>query len=537
MTASIGYSLGIGSGIDTQALIKGLADAARAPREALITQREEKNAAQISALAEASSSIDSFASALSSLISGGTLFSQPSVSDSSVLTAAARPGARLGDLAAEIEVRQLARSQTLESVALAGASTPVGQGDLTLTTSRGPFTITIDASNDSLDGLARAINEKNTGVTATIVTQAGSARLVLKGATGAAEAFTLSVPAGTTSGLERFTFNGTTGGMTAAQTAQDAIVKLDGVEVRRSSNVISDLIDGVDINLKRAVPGSTISIGITRPTEAIGQAVHDFVAAFNELHAQLAGYTAAAGANSEGGPLRGDLGIRELQRQLANLTSTVLSSQGEGPKTLAEIGVATNRDGTLRINSARLEEVLESDPQGVEALFNPGQYSSSPFVEITSKMGKVKPGTYQLTDLVAAAGGTGASGKINGVAMLSSGASLIAPVGSAGIGLVVKLTGAATSATITVDAGLGGALQAIRDALRAGSGPLATSQDRLEGEAEQFAEDRESLEIRSEAYYDQLVQSFTAMERQVSAFKATQSYLEQQIKIWNGSND
>ncbi|MDP8913763.1 MAG: flagellar hook protein, partial [Pseudomonadota bacterium] len=256
--SSIGYSLGIGSGIDIKALVDGLAQAQRAPKAALIQRRQEANAAKVSALADASGAIDSFAAALSSLINGGTLFTQPSVSDPTILSATTVAGSRLTNLSAQIEVLQLAKAQTLESVALADASTAVGQGDLTLNTSIGSFVVTVDATNDSLTGLAAAINAKSAGVTASVVTDSNGARLVLKSGTGAAQAFTLDVPAGTASGLERFAFGPTvTGGMTLAQAAQDAIVRLDGVEVRRASNGFKDLIDGVQIDLKRASPGST----------------------------------------------------------------------------------------------------------------------------------------------------------------------------------------------------------------------------------------------------------------------------------------
>jgi flagellar hook-associated protein 2 len=538
MTTSIAYSLGIGSGIDTQLLIKTLSEAARAPKEAQIDSREQLNSARISALAEASSAIDSFASALSTLISGGTLFSQPSVSDTSILTAKAQPGARLGELSAQMEVEQLAQAQTLESAFLTNSADPVGQGDLTLTTSKGSFVVTIDSSNDSLEGLAKAINDQKAGVTASIVTQANGARLILKGGTGEAEAFTLSVPTGTATGLERFAYDPTaTGGMTLAQGARDSIVNLDGVEVRRSSNIIDDLIQGVEINLKKAAVGSTISIGISRPTESLELGVNDFVAAYNQLHNLLAGFTRpSGGVGDPGGPLRGNIAIREMQRQLAQLPSTVLSTEG-GPSTLAEIGVATNRDGTLKVDSARLTEMLESDPQGVEALFNPGQYSSSSYVTVTNEMGEVKPGSYTLTDIIAASAGVDASGYVDGILMTSDGSTLIAPVGSAAVGLAVEVSGSVASATITIDQGLGGALQAIRDALRAETGPFEAVEDRLAEEAEQIAEDREALERRSTAYYDQLVAQFTAMESQVSAFKATQSYLEQQIKMWSSSDD
>jgi flagellar hook-associated protein 2 len=121
--------------------------------------------------------------------------------------------------------------------------------------------------------------------------------------------------------------------------------------------------------------------------------------------------------------------------------------------------------------------------------------------------------------------------------MTSNGSTLIAPVGSAAVGLAVKVSGSVSSVTITIDQGLGGALQAIRDALRAETGPFAAVEDRLEDEAEAIADEREKLERFSTAYHDQLVAQFTAMERQVSAFKATQSYLDQQIKMWSNSGD
>lgn len=537
MVSSIGFSLGIGSGIDTGALIEGLSDAAFAPKQALIAKREAANTAQISALAEASNAIDSFAKALSSLVGGGTLFTQPTVSDTNILTATALAGADIGNLSSQIQVQQLAKAQTLESTSFAASSDPVGQGDLTLTTAAGAFVVTIDASNDSLAGLRDAINAKNSGVTASIVTQAGSARLVLKGATGEANAFTLSVPGGTTSGLERFAYDpGIPGGMTAAQPAQDAIVILDGVQIKRATNSFTDVIDGVRIDLKAASPGTPISLGISRPTEAISQAVHDFVDAYNELHKMLAAATAPALAPGGGGPLRGDISMREMQRQLAKLTSTTLNSTG-GPSTLAEIGVATNRDGSLRIDNGRLQAVLASDPTGVEAMFNPRQYSSDPAVSIMSAMGAAKPGTYTLTNIVPAGGGVDATGNVDGKAMISSGPHLIAPVGSPAIGLVLDVLGPVANATVTVDSGLGGALQAIRDALRANSGPVATTQARLNADAKAIAKDRETVETRAAAYHAQLVATFTAMEKRVTVLKATQSYMDQQIKAWNSSND
>ncbi len=532
MTTSIGYALGAGSGLDIRALVTDLSNAARAPREALIASRETANQAKVSGLAQVSAAIDSFAQALSTLVAGGTLFSQPSVSDPGVFTASAIAGARLGGLSASVEVRQLAQAQTSASDYLTSGTDPVGEGVLTIATGATSVDVTISAANDNLNGLAKAINDANAGVTASVITDSNGARLVVKGKTGAAGAFTLSVPGGTVSGLERFASDA----MTTPLEAKDAIVRLDGVEVTRATNSFSDLIAGVQIELKSAKPGVPVPVGVTRPTAAISQGVRDFVTAYNELANMIAEQT-RAGTGSEAGALRGDVGVRELQRRLSALPTTILSSPGDGPHTLAELGVRTNRDGSLSVDSSRLAAVLASDPDGVEALFNPGQYSSSPFLTIKNLAGKVAPGTYTITDVVPAAPPAAASGKVNNVAMTGVGANLVAPSGSPAIGLILGVSGAVASATITIDPGLGGALQSIRDALRARGGAFAGAQERLTREADRIAEDREELEVSSTKYYNQLLTTFTAMDGKVSAFKATQSYLDQQIKIWTNSND
>jgi flagellar hook-associated protein 2 len=530
--ASIGYQLGIGSGIDIQALVTSLADAQKAPKQALIDKREALNTARISSLGEIGGAIDSFASALSSLVSGGTLFTQPTVSEPSLVSAKAVGGARLGGLAAELEVVQLAKAQTLESDRLASATASVGQGTLTLTTAAGPFDIVVDASNDSLEGLAAAINGANRGVSASIVTDSLGARLVLKGGTGAASAFTLSVPGGTTSGLERFAFGpAVTRGMAQAQPAQDAIVRLDGVEVSRSRNSFNDLVPGVQIDLKKAQPGTIVSLGASRPTTEIEQGINDFVAAYNELQGLIRDAT-KSGAGDEAGPLRGDIGMGTMQRRLRELTSTPLTVAGSGPHTLAELGVRTNRDGTLAVDAFRLKQQLTDNADGVEALFNPSQWSSSSAVTIMSAVGKVKPGTYTLTDLVPQNGATPASGNLDGLAMTGVETNLVAPSTSAALGLIVRVDAAISSVTITIEAGLGGALKSIRDALRDRNGPFTTTNDRLAKEGRAIADDEAKLEERSSRFYNQLLNTYTAMEKRVSAFQATQSYLEQQVKIW-----
>lgn len=532
MPVSITNALGAGSGIDVTTLVNDLTAAAKAPKEAQIVARETANSAKVSTLAQVSNAIDGFASALSSLISGGSLSSQPSSSDEAIVGASLTAGGRIGDLSARLDVRQLAQAQVNASEVIASRTDAVGQGVLSFTTSAGSFDVTIDAANDNIDGLARAINAADAGVTAMVIADAGGFRLMVKGKTGEAEAFTASAAPGTTSGLERFA----TDAMTETQEAKDAIVRIDGLEVQRSTNSFNDLIPGVQLDLKNAEPGTIVTIGTTRPTAAISQGVQDFVAAYNELMTMIRDAT-KADPTGESGVLRGDVGVRELQRRLGQLPTMVLASEGEGPHTLAEIGVRTNRDGSLSVNAGELQRALTDYPEQVEALFNPSQTSSSSLVTIKSVAGRVKPGTYTITDIVAAVGATAASGKINNVAMTAVGSNLVAPSSSAAPGLILGVSGNLASATITIDPGLGGALQAIRDALRARGGPLAASEEKLSAEAERIADDRAAMEARSEKMQSQLTVTFSAMDRRVSAFKATQAYLDQQIKLWTADRN
>lgn len=526
---SIAYNLGIGSGIDTSTLIQQLADASRTPKDNALKARETANSAKVSALGAIASGIDTFASSLATLISSGSLFTQAVSADTSIVSTSSIAGARIGNLSAQLEVLQIASAQTIVSGNVAGAGDPIGQGRITLTTASGSFDIDIGSSNDSLTGLAQTINAANAGVTASVVQDSNGSRLVLKGATGEAQAFRLDVDAGAAAGLQMFAFDpanpANPAGMTQAQQAQDAIVKLDGVEVRRTSNSFSDLIPGVKVDLKKAAVGTVVSISASRQTDAIAQAVNDFVAAYNELKAEL--------DSAASGTLANDLGVRELRRQLSGLTSTVLSSAG-GPATLAEIGVRTQRDGTLAVDNDRLSSMLASDPDGVEALFNPGQTASSPLIRIVSPYGVAKPGTYTVTDLVA---GNPASGNIGGMGGIASGSQLVSSIAAPSQGLVIEPLGNLASGTVTIDLGLGGALQAIRDALRASTGPITGSQQRLTAEAKSIASDREKMELRETAYKDQLTKQFTAMDSRVAAYRATQSYLEQQIKMWSNSDD
>ncbi len=454
MVTSIVSSLGGGSGLDVAKLVDDLATASRAPKEKLFNDRLQNVQAKISAVAQARSDLESFTKSLSDLVAGGSLQSQPVASDSSGLGLTAAAGARIGSLASEVVIEQLARSQTVYSDYVADPAASIGQGSFTLSAGGNDFTITIDASNDSLNGLAEAINASGSGVTASVLSDSNGARLVLRGQSGAANAFTLTTadPA-----LQQFAY-GSGGTMTLGQAAQDAKFTVDSVAFERDSNVVSDVLAGVTLTLKKAEPGAPISVSSERPTDSLRQTIGDFVSVYNTLKQDLAAATKATGS---------DGALRTLDRQLSGLISTVLTSDPTIAK-LTDIGISTNRDGSLSIDSAKLDAALKDHPDAVEALFSP-----------------TRDGTHDAT----------------------------------------------------TDPGIGGVLQQLTDNATGTDGILETLSSRLASESANIAKDQQKMEDREDAYRARLERQFGTLDSRLAALKATQSYLEQQVKIWTGGDD
>jgi flagellar hook-associated protein 2 len=549
-TSSLGQSiltsLNAGSGINTDSLITGLSAAQKSSLEDPITAKQAANTAQISSLASIAGDMSTFSTSLNTLIAGGSLFTQPTSSDSSVLTVSPVAGGSISGLSSQIEVTQLAQTQTIESSSFDPAIA-FATGTLTLTTQSQPggMAVTIDSNNNTMAGIAAAINAANAGVTATVLNDSdGTARLVVKGgATGSVQAFSLSGGTGTLAAFsytapastDTSTSTASASGMGRDQAAQDAVIKLDGVIVKRSTNVFSDVIKGVKINLLAAKPGTIVSIGATQPTDAITQAVNDFVSAYNGLRAELATATAASTSSSAAGPLRGNATIRDMQRRLASISTTPLIASGS-ITTLAQLGVKTGQDGTLSVDGTMLATALANSPDDVERMFNPIQSSSAAGVSIASKIGAVATGTYSLTNLVPASGTASASGTIDGTAAVGSGPILTAATGSPADGLMFSLTSAAPgSATLTIDQGLGGVLQAITDAMTSSSGAITALQATLKTQASKLADALTAADAKVTVYHDRLVSQFATMNTRVSAIKATQSYLTQQTDLWTKS--
>ena len=457
MVTSIINSLGFGSGIDTKQLVTDLAAASREPKVARINTLTQQNQTRISALAQARSDLEGFADSLAQMISDGTLRSTPTVSDDSVLSATARAGIHADSFAATAVVSQLARAQSTYSGVVADRTAAIGTGTMTLTVGGVAKTITVDGTNNSLDGLASAINSSGGGVTASIIADQGGHRLILKGPSGAANAFTLAADAGADPGLSAFAY-GAGGGMTLGQSAANADFTIDGVAFSRASNTIDDVVPGMSLTLKKAAPGQPVDIGASRPLDMIKQTVGDFVSVYNQLKKTLSSAAGQSGSTTA---------LRELERELSGLIGTVISSHPTINK-LTDIGVSTTKDGLLAVDETKLAQVLAADAGAVEAMFNP------------------------------------------------------------------RRDGGRTEAS---DPGIAFVLDSIRDRAIGTDGVIDRVTKSLNSRKETLADQLENIEIREDAYRARLEKQYGSLDAKLAAFKATQTYLEQQIKMWTNQGN
>ena len=388
---SITKTLGAGSGIDIGALVTSLVSAQFSTKNAELTRREEALTAKISGVSALRGAITGFDAALKALSTGGTLRTQAVSANPALVKATALEGADVSGLNARVGVAQLASAQaTTTNAAVPRASAfrtgtiriqlgtdVVNSGGTTtgFTAQGAPVDIAIGAADATLDGIAAKVNAANSGVTATVVNDGTGARLTFKSASGAAKAFTITGTNTGATGNSLATLNGggtTTGSTTTGTRARDARVLIDGATFARPTNTIDDLVPGVRLELL-GLAATPVGLSATSPGSALTTGVNDFVATFNEMLSVLKEQN-----DPVDGALRSDPAVAALGRELRKLSTVALIPAGAAgaPRTLADIGVRTARDGTLSVDAARLAKVLVEFPTAVEKMFAPAKSGS-----------------------------------------------------------------------------------------------------------------------------------------------------------------
>ncbi|WP_174223757.1 flagellar filament capping protein FliD [Erythrobacter aureus] len=379
-TTSIATTLGIGSGIDMAGLATQLAEAQFEGRNQRLTNQSETLERRISLAGSIRSSFSTFASALGDRLRSGDLAPLPSISNAAV-AAVSSPLGSIGKGSYSLEVTQLASYQTLAGPTYASAEDTVGTGTLTIRfgeTSNASFTedtgktpLTIDvAAGATLNDVAAAINGKNAGFNAYVAQTGTGAQLVIKGSEGLQNGFTIEATedAGDP-GLAALAWQPGGDPSRLIKTSADAAFTLDGLARTSETNKIDNLAPGLSLTLTATNAGSPATITFANPSSAISSVMQDITGALNEIVNELRTAT-----DPKTGDLARDSGARALSRTLSGLGSVVIMPDApEGaPRTLAELGLAIEPDGSFRLDNKKLTEVMNRDPSAVAAMFTTG---------------------------------------------------------------------------------------------------------------------------------------------------------------------
>jgi flagellar hook-associated protein 2 len=328
----------------------------------------------VSALGSLKSALSAFQSAVQALAQP-TAFNNntTSSSNSQILTATAGAGAGTGTY--NVQVLALAQSQQLASgVVAGGADGTVGTGNLTIGQGSSSFSITIDSTNNTLQGIANAINgaSGNTGVQATILNETNGSHLLLTASkTGAANAMTVTASGGD-GGLSQLNYNGTTHSMTQLQAGQDSHIQIGTFDHYAPTNAVSDAVSGVTFNLVSAAPNTNVTISVSPNNSGISTLVNQFVSAYNNLWSTISGLDSYDASTQTAGPLLGDGALSNIETKLRQDLSNSVATAPGAFNSLSTIGVTKQSDGTLSFDSSKLATALAQSPDSVAQIFASG---------------------------------------------------------------------------------------------------------------------------------------------------------------------
>jgi len=349
---------GIGSGLDVNSIVSQLMSQEQQPILAL-QQKQAGYTAQLSAIGQLRNAVSPLQDAANKLKDFSSLAAFTAKSaDSAKFTASTDNTAAAGSF--DIQVQSLAQSQKLGSAAQADKDTTTfGNVGDTLTLAVNGNSFSVASGGKTLSEIASAINAAtdNVGVSASVVQEnANSFYLVLTSDnTGTANTITtVFKDSGGSAVADPLT-------LAQTQAAKDASILIDNTyTVTRSSNTVTDAIQGVTLNLKET-SASAVNLKVAKGTAAITGAVGKFVDAYNGLQKSL--------TDLSNGSLSGDSTLRLVQNQIRSILNTPPVGLSGGVSSLSEIGVSFQKDGTLKLDSGKLSDAVNNDLVGLSDLF------------------------------------------------------------------------------------------------------------------------------------------------------------------------
>ena len=385
-----------GSTADVNALVTALVNAKVAGQTSQIANKTTADNTQVTALGTLKSVMSLLQASLSALSDGTTLSAFTATGDGKGITAKGTSGAVAGSYS--VQVSNIATSQSITSGAF-GATDTLGTGTMTISVGGKNMSIPVTSSNNTLAGIASAINSAsgNPGVTAAIVNGTDGAHLVLRSAsTGVSNGINVAIsgtasgdslnnlavtsgtvpaPANSTETAGNYTgsvTSVTSGSWTQSVAGQNANFSIAGTPGTSASNTITTALSGVSMTLDSTSVGTTQTLTVAPDTTGQATAITAFVTAYNNYMStvqSLTSFDSTQAKGSQGGALLGDSMMNTIRNTLSSALSAGVGT-GASAVNLASIGITLQPDGTLKTDTDALNSALTNDPETVANLFN-----------------------------------------------------------------------------------------------------------------------------------------------------------------------
>ena len=539
--------LGVGSGLDTTALIEALVNAETEGVKETLDNKENEYKAQISAFSQIKNNLKVFNDNLQIIQDNNSLGYAGSSSDKTVATFTVNGNQASQAVNSSLTVTSLATAHTLTGPSLSSPSSTVGARQISISfgtwsadptqgggqshTSNGMSSITVNPTSTTTllqlrDMINTAATDSNSDgeqdVLATILYDGSNYMLSLKSQFGTANEMKItdnhvSSPV--------YAYDTTDGAQLTQRVAgSNASFTVDGISMTRPSNSIEDLYAGMTLDLL-ATSSSAVTIKSEVDLASARSAITDFVTTYNDVMKSLESYRESNRNDDEkNGLLAGDSLLRSIMTEMRKSSATPLNGYEGGPYYLSNLGVKTMRDGTLSFaDPDMLDRQFKNNAESLRSFFKDQIISdNSDIIPKRYSIADTKPGSYA----VSVSSGTATVG---GVSTSQSGSTYTVASGDPN-GIALEINSSNTTGTVHYGRSFISLLQDKLDTFLKFNGLISSKVDSANQRLSELAQKQENLEDRIASLYSRYETQYAAMESTIAGLNETSSLLENAFK-------
>ncbi len=539
--------IGVGSGLNTTELIQALVEADTVAATENLNNLEENAKAKISAFSILKSNLKDFKDIVNEIESEQQYGFVGQTSDATVATLTASGSKAGSTINSSLTVSTLASSHSLTGPSYNSATATVGARTLTINfgtwsadptagggqsfTSNGQDQIQVTASSsttlvDLRDLINTAVtdsdNDGQKDVNASIIFDGTNYMLMLKSQSGASYEMKVS----DSNASPAYAYDATDGAQLTQRVAgTNSAFTVDGISMTRSSNSVEDLFDGFTLDLKKT-SGTAIRVSSEVDLTSVQTLVEGYVGTYNQVMESLR----AMGANDEidpenDGALIGDSTLREVMRELREMSSTAIGGYEGGPYYLSYLGVQTERDGSLSFDRTKLETQFKSKPETVRAFFTNNYATSNSNITIKAfDFINTKPGSYAFST-------DGTTHTIGGITATKSGDTYSVASGDPqGLTIEVENGSGVTSGTIYYGKSFLTLLEDKLDKYLKFNSIIDTRVTNLNDTLRTVSDKRIALEGRIQKLTERYALQYSSMESTIAQFQETGNMLTSMLE-------